>query len=63
MDSCKKVCGCFNVTIQDLIDAKAKGCNNIESIIRETGVGTACGRCKEKAELTIIKVLQNRLYL
>ena len=33
MDTSKKVCGCFNVTIQDLIDSKAKGCNNIESII------------------------------
>ena len=63
MDTSKKVCGCFNVTIQDLIDAKAKGCGSIEAIIRETGAGTACGRCKEKAELTIIKVLQNRLYL
>lgn len=63
MDTSKKVCGCFNVTIQDLINAKEKGCNSVEKIIKETGTGTACGRCKEKAELTIIKVLQNRLYI
>jgi len=62
MDKGKRVCGCFNVTIQDLIDAKDKGCNSVESIINETKVGKACGRCKEKAEITIIKVLQNRLY-
>ena len=63
MDTSKKVCGCFNVTIQDLLYAKAKGCNSAESLIRETGVGTACGRCKEKAEITVIKVLQNRFYV
>ena len=63
MDTSKKVCGCFNVTIQDLLDAKAKGCHSVDAIIKETKAGMACGRCKEKAELTIIKVLQNRLYI
>ena len=29
MDTKQKVCGCFNVTIQDLIDAKSKGCKSI----------------------------------
>ena len=63
MDTNQKVCGCFNVTIEDLIDAKSKGCKSVSEIKKETGVGTACGRCKKKAEVTIIKVLQNRLYL
>ncbi|MBQ3423355.1 MAG: (2Fe-2S)-binding protein, partial [Romboutsia sp.] len=51
------------VTIQDLLDAKAKGCHSVDAIIKETKAGMACGRCKEKAELTIIKVLQIRLYI
>ena len=63
MDTKQKVCGCFNVTVHDLIDAKLKGCKNIKDIVKETGTGTACGRCKSKAEIAIIKVLQNRLYL
>ncbi len=61
MDTNQRVCGCFNVTVQDLIDAKSKGCKSVKSIINETNVGKACGRCKSKAEITIIKVLQNRI--
>lgn len=63
MDNNKKVCGCFNVTVQDLRDAEAKGCKTVEEIVKETRTGTACGRCKQKAETTIIKVLQHRLYI
>ena len=63
MNTSKKVCGCFNITIQDLLDAKAKGANSVEAMRKATKVGMACGRCKEKAEITMIKVLQNRLYL
>ena len=50
MNTSKKVCGCFNITIQDLLDAKAKGANSVEAMRKETKVGMACGRCKEKAE-------------
>ncbi len=58
-----RVCGCFNVTVEDLIKAKENGCNSVEDIVRETKIGTACKRCKEKAELTALKVLLNRLYI
>ncbi|SCH50028.1 MULTISPECIES: (2Fe-2S)-binding protein [unclassified Romboutsia] len=63
MSNSQKVCGCFNVTVQDLIDAKEKGCKSVKEIMNETHAGKACGRCRQKAEITIIKVLQNRLYI
>ncbi|MGL6108190.1 (2Fe-2S)-binding protein [Romboutsia sp.] len=58
-----RVCGCFNVTVEDLIKAKENGCKSVESIVKETKIGTSCGRCKEKSELTALKVLLNRLYI
>ena len=58
-----RVCGCFNVTVDDIIKAKSKGCKSVKEIINETKATKACGRCKVKAELTILKVLLNRLYI
>lgn len=58
-----RICGCFNVTIKDIKDAKLKGCMSVEDVRKETKFGEACGRCKNKAELTVLKVLLNRLYI
>lgn len=63
MNSKERICGCFNITVDDIISAKQNGCKSVEEIVKVTKAGRACGRCKEKAELTIIKVLQNRLYI
>ena len=58
-----RVCGCFNVTVDDIIKAKSKGCKSVKEIINETQATKACGRCKLSAELTILNVLLNRLYI
>ncbi|MBO3443345.1 MULTISPECIES: (2Fe-2S)-binding protein [Clostridia] len=58
-----RICGCFNVTVKDIKDAKLKGCMSVDDVRRETKFGEACGRCKSKAELTVLKVLLNRLYI
>lgn len=63
MSNNNRVCGCFNVTIDDIVRAKENGCKSVEAVIKETQVGKACGRCKVKANLTILKVLLNRLYI
>lgn len=63
MDVNERVCGCFNITVNDLIKAKENGCKNVEEIIKETKIGTSCKRCKDKAELTALKVILNRLYI
>lgn len=63
MISDNRVCGCFNVTIEDIIKAKDNGCRSVGAVVKETHAGTACGRCKHKAELSILKVLLNRLYI
>lgn len=58
-----RVCGCFNVTIEDIVKAKENGCKSVHEVVKETHAGQACGRCKSKAELTILKVLLNRSYI
>lgn len=58
-----RVCGCSNVTIKDIMKSKENGCLSVEDVVRETQAGKVCGRCKDKAELTILKVLLNRLYI
>lgn len=63
MSNDSRVCGCFNVTVEDIVKAKENGCRSVSAIVKETHAGTACGRCKPKAELTILKVLLNRLYI
>lgn len=63
MDVNERVCGCFNVTVKDLIKAKENGCHSVEEMIKETKMGTSCKRCKDKAELTALKVILNRLYI
>ena len=30
-----RVCGCFNVTVDDIIKAKSKGCKSVKEIINE----------------------------
>lgn len=63
MNNDNRVCGCFNITVEDIKKAKQNGCTSVDAVIKETQVGKACGRCKTKAHLTILKVLLNRLYI
>lgn len=58
-----RICGCCNATIEDIIKAKENGCTSVDEVVKETNIGRACGRCKDKAELTILKALLNRLYI
>lgn len=41
----KVVCGCYNVTIQDLNNAVKNGAKSFEEVQAITKVGTGCGRC------------------
>lgn len=43
----KVVCGCYNVTEQDLKNAVKNGANSFEEVQAVTKVGTGCGRCVE----------------
>lgn len=43
----KVVCGCYNVTEQDLKNAVKNGAKSFEEVQAVTKVGTGCGRCIE----------------
>jgi NAD(P)H-nitrite reductase len=41
------ICGCMNVTVQDMINAIKKGARSFEEVQAVTKVGTGCGNCVE----------------
>lgn len=43
----KVVCGCYNVTVQDLKNAVKNGAKSFEDVQAVTKVGTGCGHCVE----------------
>ena len=45
MDNNKVVCGCYNVTVQDLNNAVKNGAKSFEEVQAITKVGTGCGHC------------------
>lgn len=45
IDNNKVVCGCLNVTVQDLNNAVKNGANSFEEVQASTKVGTGCGKC------------------
>lgn len=41
------ICGCMNVTVQDMVNAIKKGARSFEDVQAVTKVGTGCGNCVE----------------
>ena len=53
----KVVCGCFNITEQDLKNAIKNGANSFEEVQAVTKVGTGCGRCVEGNKALVNQLL------
>jgi NAD(P)H-nitrite reductase large subunit len=51
------VCGCFNLTGQDLENAINNGANSFEEVQAATKVGTGCGNCVEGNKALVNKLL------
>ncbi len=49
------ICICNAITDKQILKAQAKGCDSIDDIMRELGVGDACGKCIVKAENLLIE--------
>lgn len=43
------VCICNNVTDKDIAKAVEKGCHSLESLQKQTQLGTQCGSCVNEA--------------
>lgn len=54
------VCGCMNVTVQDLKDAINNGARSFAEIQEITGAGTGCGSCVGNVEELVNKLLENQ---
>lgn len=54
------ICGCINVTEQDLIDAVNKGANSFKEVQDITKVGTGCGKCVGSNEALVNELILNK---
>jgi len=57
MDNNKVVCGCLNVTVQDLNNAIKNGAKSFEEVEAVTKVGTGCGNCIESNKAFVNELL------
>ena len=53
----KVVCGCYNVTDQDLKNAINKGAKSYKEVQEITKVGTGCGKCSPGNEVLVNKMI------
>jgi NAD(P)H-nitrite reductase large subunit len=57
IDENQVVCGCFNVTVQDLNNAIKNGAKSFEEVQAITKVGTGCGKCVESNKVLVAQLL------
>lgn len=58
MDNDKVVCGCINVTVQDLKNAIANGAKSFDEVQKATKVGTGCGKCVDSVKVLVDELLE-----
>ncbi|EKQ51678.1 MULTISPECIES: (2Fe-2S)-binding protein [unclassified Clostridium] len=51
------ICGCKNVTVQDLDNAVKNGAKSFEEVQEITKIGTGCGHCIEKSRELVNQLL------
>ena len=47
------VCYCLGVSVKDIKDAIASGCQNFAQVQEKTGAGTVCGACNDEVEALV----------
>lgn len=57
IDENQVVCGCFKVTVQDLVNAIKSGAKSFEEVQAITKVGTGCGNCVESNRELVSQLL------
>lgn len=51
------ICGCFQVTVQDIVNAIKNGATSFEQVQAVTKVGTGCGKCVESNKALVAQLL------
>ena len=59
IDENQVVCGCFKVTVQDLVKAIKNGAKSFEEVQAITKVGTGCGNCVDSNKELVAQLLAN----
>lgn len=57
MDNNEVVCGCMNVTVEDLKNAIANGAKSFEEVQDVTSVSTGCGQCEDSVRAIVEELL------
>lgn len=57
IDENQVVCGCFNVTVNDLVKAIKNGANSFQEVQLATKVGTGCGNCVDSNKALVAQLL------
>jgi len=57
IDENQVVCGCFNITVQDLANSVKNGAKSFEEVQAITKVGTGCGNCVESNKVLVAQLL------
>ncbi|MBD7910598.1 MULTISPECIES: (2Fe-2S)-binding protein [Clostridium] len=60
IDENQIVCGCFKVTVQDLVNAIKNGAKSFEEVQEVTKVGTGCGKCVGSNRLLVKELLERK---
>ena len=57
MDNDEVVCGCLNLTVQDIKNAIENGAKSYEEVEEATQVGTVCGQCIDDVKALVDELL------
>lgn len=60
MDKDEVICGCYNLTVQDIIDAVDNGAKSFEEVQEATEVGNACGQCIDEVKELVEDLLSKK---
>lgn len=60
MDKNKKICHCFNVSVDDIERAIENGADTFQEVQDVTNCGKGCGACLAKAKSVVDELLKNR---
>lgn len=54
------LCTCLGVSVKDIKDAIASGCQNFAQVQEKTGAGTICGACSDEVEKIVAQLLNEK---
>ncbi|MDU3723763.1 MAG: (2Fe-2S)-binding protein, partial [Clostridium celatum] len=60
MDKNKKVCYCFNVSVDDIERAIENGADSFDEVQEATNCGKGCGSCLAEAKAVVEELLKNK---